>query len=71
MIDQRCLINDCTGRAYAPAGTGALCKEHFLDFVRWRRRKGPSMFRIYGAMTMEQRDTIVTDWGKTVKIDNL
>jgi hypothetical protein len=29
------------------------------------------MFRIYGAMTMEQRDTIVADWGKTVKIDNL
>ena len=69
MIDQRCLITDCTGRAYAPAGTGALCKEHFLDFVRWRRRKGPAMFRIYGGMTMEQRDAVVADWHKTVKFE--
>ena len=69
MIDQRCLIKDCTGRAYAPAGTGALCKEHFLDFIRWRRRKGPSMFRIYGAMTMEHRDTVVADWSKTVRVE--
>lgn len=46
-----------------------MCKEHFLDFVRWRRRKGPGMFRTYGAMTMVQRDTVVADWQKTVKIE--
>jgi hypothetical protein len=69
MSDQGCLIKDCTSRPYAPAGTGSVCKEHFLDFVRWRRRKGPGMFRTYGAMTMVQRDTVVADWRKNVTIE--
>jgi hypothetical protein len=54
---------------YAPAGTGSLCKPHFLEYVKWRRRKGPQMFRTYGAMTMEQRDTVVAEWSKTVKVE--
>ncbi len=69
MNDQQCLIQDCTARIYAPAGTGSLCKNHFLDFVRWRRRKGASMFRIYSAMTMAERDTVVTEWSRAVKVE--
>jgi len=67
--DQRCLIQDCTGRVYAPAGTASLCKPHFLEYVKWRRRKGAEMFRIYGAMTMGQRDTVVAEWSKTIKTE--
>ncbi len=69
MSDQRCLIQDCSARVYAPAGTGSLCKNHFLDFVRWRRRRGTSMFRIYGGMNMEERNTIVAEWSKTVRVE--
>ena len=69
MSDQRCFVQDCTGRPYAPAGTSSLCKSHFLEYVKWRRRKGPQMFRTYGAMTMVQRDTMVAEWSKTVKVD--
>ncbi|MBI4401754.1 MAG: hypothetical protein HY581_08995 [Nitrospirae bacterium] len=68
MSDQVCLIQGCTARVYAPAGTGALCKEHFLNFVTWRRRKGPGMFHKYGAMTMEERDAIAAEWSQTVKL---
>jgi hypothetical protein len=64
-----CLIHDCSVKTYAPAGTGALCKEHFLSFVTWRRRKGPQMFYKYGAMSMEERATLVTDWQKTVTVE--
>jgi len=67
--DQRCVVQNCTGRTYAPAGTGSLCKLHFLEYLKWRRRKGPQMFRIYGAMTMDQRDTVVEEWSKTVTIE--
>lgn len=69
MNNQTCLIGGCTFRVYAPAGTGALCKEHFLSFVTWRRRKGPTMFHKYGAMTMEERDAIILEWGNTVKAE--
>jgi hypothetical protein len=65
----RCLIDGCTFKAYAPAGTGALCKDHFLQFVTWRRRKGPTMFFKYGAMRSEERDTLVVEWQKTVKAE--
>ena len=44
MNDQMCMIQDCGGRVYAPTGTHALCKNHFLDFVKWRRKKGTGMF---------------------------
>jgi len=69
MSDQGCAIQNCTGRPYAPAGTGSLCKVHFLEYVKWRRRKGPQMFRIYGALTMAQRDAVLGEWSKTVTIE--
>jgi len=68
MSEQACLIDGCKARGYAPAGTGSLCKEHFLDFVKWRRRKGPGMFHKYGAMTMEERDAVAAEWRKTVTV---
>jgi hypothetical protein len=69
MSEQGCLIDGCTARVYAPAGTGSLCKEHFVNFVTWRRRKGPGMFHKYAAMTMEERDAVTTEWRKTVKVE--
>jgi len=71
MSEQACLIDGCKARGYAPAGTGSLCKEHFLDFVKWRRRKGPGMFHKYGAMTMEERDSVMTEWRKTVQVEEI
>lgn len=68
MSEQACLIDGCKARGYAPAGTGSLCKEHFLDFVKWRRRKGSGMFHKYGAMKMEERDSVMAEWRKTVSI---
>lgn len=67
--DQSCSIAGCKARPYAPAGTGSLCKEHFLNFVTWRRRKGTTMFRSYAAMTMEERDGIVAEWSANIKVE--
>lgn len=69
MSGQGCLIDGCTFRVYAPAGTGSLCKEHFLSFVTWRRRKGPGMFHKYGVLRMEERDAILAEWRKTLKVE--
>jgi hypothetical protein len=69
MATSSCLIEGCTGKTYAPAGTGALCKQHFLNFVTWRRRKGPMMFYKYGALAMEERDTMVAEWQKTIRVE--
>jgi hypothetical protein len=66
MATDTCSIRECTFHVYAPAGTGHLCKEHFLSFVTWRRRKGPAMFHKYAAMTMEERNAVLTEWGKTL-----
>jgi len=67
MSEEHCMIDGCTHRAYAPSGTRYLCKEHFSEFVKWRRRKGGmSMFRKYNGMTMEERDTVVHMWEKTL-----
>ena len=66
MDDERCLIEGCTNQAYAPGGTASLCKEHFINFVTWRRRRGPAMFTKYAGMTMNERDTIVMEWQKSV-----
>ena len=69
MSDQTCLIGGCTQPLYAPAGTRAVCKEHFLDFVKWRRKKGGmAMFRKYSAMTMEERDPTVDEWAQTIML---
>ena len=66
MSELACMIEGCQAKAYAPAGTQSVCKDHFLNFLTWRRRKGPQMFNKYAAMTMEDRNTIVTEWQKTV-----
>jgi hypothetical protein len=64
-----CLVPNCTQRPYAPAGTAAACKNHFLDFLKWRRRKGAQMFHKYAAMTMPERDVVAAEWIKTVKAE--
>lgn len=67
MSDTDCMIQGCAHRAYAPAGTGQLCKDHFSDFVKWRRKKGGmSMFRKYNGMTPTERNATVEEWGKTL-----
>lgn len=66
MNDERCFIEGCTNQAYAPGGTASLCKEHFINFVTWRRRRGPAMFTKYAGMTMNERNTIVMEWRKSV-----
>ena len=67
MSEQMCIIDGCTHSGYAPAGTGQLCKEHFSEFVKWRRKKGGlAMFRKYNGMTMEERDTVFQQWEKSL-----
>ena len=69
MSEQVCIIDGCTHSGYAPAGTGQLCKEHFSEFVKWRRKKGGlAMFRKYNGMTMEERDTVFQQWEKTLSM---
>ena len=67
MSTESCLIGGCTEPLYGPAGTRSLCKEHFLHFVGWRKKKGGlGMFKKYSAQTMEERDTTVEEWAKSV-----
>ncbi|MDR4487720.1 MAG: hypothetical protein R3B83_09390 [Nitrospirales bacterium] len=67
MNTESCLIGGCTEPLYAPAGTGSLCKEHFIHFVNWRKKKGGlGMFKKYSAQTMEERDTLVEEWANSV-----
>lgn len=67
MTTDSCLIGGCTEPLYAPAGTRSLCKEHFLHFISWRRKKGGlGMFKKYSAMNMEERDTIVEEWAQSL-----
>ena len=69
MIDPHCMIEGCANQGYAPAGTGTVCKDHFTDFVKWRRKKGgKNMFRQYSGMTMPERDSIVAAWHKTLAL---
>jgi hypothetical protein len=71
MIDEsaRCTVEGCSAKAYAPGGTGRLCKDHFQKFVVWRRRRGQAMFEKYAAMTMEERDAVVGEWQKSLVIE--
>lgn len=69
MSDLTCMIQGCQGKVYAPAGTHSVCKEHFLNFLTWRRRKGPQMFNLYAGMTMDQRDTVAAEWSKNVRVE--
>ena len=71
MHDINCCAPNCQSNPYAPAGTKSLCKDHFLNFLTWRRRRGPQMFLKYAAMTMEERDTISAEWQKTIQIDEV
>ncbi len=67
MNTEPCLIGGCTELLYAPAGTRTLCKEHFLQFLTWRKKKGGlGMFKKYSAMTMDERDPTVEEWAQTV-----
>jgi len=69
MTDPNCVIEGCANQGYAPAGTGTVCKDHFADFVTWRRKKGgKEMFRKYSGMTMVERDSIVEEWRKTLAL---
>ncbi len=68
MSTETCLIGGCTESIYAPAGTHSVCKEHFLLFLTWRKKKGGlGMFKKYSAMSMDERNTIVDEWGQTVQ----
>jgi hypothetical protein len=68
MNELNCMIQGCQARVYSPAGTQHVCKEHFLNFLTWRRRKGPQMFIQYAGLAMEQRDAIAAEWSKTASI---
>jgi len=69
MQDSSCCVPNCQAKPYAPAGTQSVCKDHFLNFLTWRRRRGPLMFHKYAAMTMEERDAVAAEWVKTIRID--
>jgi len=71
MHDLTCLIKGCQARVYAPAGTHSVCREHFLSYLTWRRRKGPQMFLKYAGMTMEERDPLVAEWANTIRVEEI
>lgn len=71
MNDLNCMIQGCQGKVYAPAGTQHVCKEHFLSYLTWRRRKGAQMFTTYAGMTMEQRDPLVAEWARTIQVEEV
>ncbi len=71
MHDTNCRVPNCQAKPYAPAGTQSVCKDHFLHFLAWRRRRGPQMFHKYAAMTMEERDAVAAEWVKTIRIDEV
>ncbi len=69
MSQHTCLIGGCTQPVYAPAGTHSLCKEHFLNFSNWRKKKGGMpLFKKYSSMSMEERDPLVDEWAQTVTL---
>lgn len=69
MTNDVCTIQFCRQSVYAPAGTKSVCRAHFLDFLTWRRRRGLQMFLKYAGMPMPDRDAVVDEWRKTVKVD--
>ena len=71
MHDLSCLIKGCQAKVYAPAGTHSICREHFLSYLTWRRRKGPQMFVKYAGMTMEERDPLVAEWANTIRVEEV
>ena len=71
MHDTHCCVTNCLAKPYAPAGTHSVCKDHFLGYLTWRRRRGPQMFSTYAGMSMAERDTITVEWMKTLRIDEV
>lgn len=71
MQDVNCRVPNCQAKPYAPAGTQSVCRDHFLQFLTWRRRRGPQMFHKYAGMTMEERDAVSTEWIKTIRIEEV
>lgn len=71
MQDMQCCVPNCQARPYAPAGSRSVCKDHFLSFLTWRRRRGPQMFHTYAGMAMTERDGIAAEWMKTIRIDEV
>ena len=71
MHDLTCMIQGCQAKVYAPAGTHSICREHFLNYLTWRRRKGPQMFMKYAGMTMEERDPLVVEWVNTIRVEEI
>ena len=71
MHDLTCLIKGCQAKVYAPAGTHSICREHFLSYLTWRRRKNPQMFMKYAGMTMEERDPLVAEWANTIRVEEV
>ncbi len=69
MTTESCTVQFCRQPTYAPAGTGSVCRAHFMDFLTWRRRRGMQMFMKYAGMSMPERDAIVEEWKKTVKFE--
>ncbi len=69
MSTEGCTVQFCRQSVYAPAGTGSVCRAHFMDFLTWRRRRGLQMFMKYAGMTMPERNMIVEEWKKTVKVE--
>jgi hypothetical protein len=69
MQDLHCCVPNCQAKSYAPAGTRSVCKDHFLSFLTWRRRRGPQMFFTYAGMAMAERDAIAAEWIKTIRVD--
>ena len=65
------LIKCCQAKVYAPAGTHNICREHILNYLTWRRRKGPQMFMKYAGMTMEERDPLVAEWANTIRVEEV
>ena len=71
MHDLTCLIKGRQGRVRAPAGTHSICREYFLGYLTWRRRKGPQMFMKYAGMTMEERAPLVAEWANTIRVEEI
>ena len=69
MHDLTCLIKGCQTRVYAPAGTHSICREHFLAYLTWRRRKGPQMLMKYAGMTREDRAPLVPEGPTPIRVE--
>ena len=55
----------------SPYNTHNIYREHFLNYLTWRRRKGPQMFMKYAGMKMEERDPLVAEWANTIRVEEV